>query len=174
MQGSNGHIDKHLLAYVTQQQVDRLCNGVQAAKGKAALLQAELAKIETRRKRRLSTAQRHRLEEIQDVSLGYALLAELAGLQDALATERRFEKYEETANANGMQFSLLCAILGTDPDDLRKSTAARLLGLKHPCERSQVDSAYRQAAKEYHPDKGGSDRHFRLVTDAYTILTRQG
>jgi hypothetical protein len=48
--------------------------------------------------------------------------------------------------------------------------AASALGLSWPCTKSEVESAYRQKAKEYHPNKGGSPVRFEAIGQARECL----
>ncbi|TFY66767.1 hypothetical protein EVG20_g4309 [Dentipellis fragilis] len=45
------------------------------------------------------------------------------------------------------------------------------LGLSRGCTEAQIKKAYRQASLKHHPDKGGSEEKFKLIAEAYTILS---
>lgn len=50
-------------------------------------------------------------------------------------------------------------------------TPLQILGLDvMPTTTAELKTAYRRAAKTVHPDQGGSDKAFRAVNAAYTIL----
>jgi hypothetical protein len=53
-----------------------------------------------------------------------------------------------------------------------RENALRILGLSLESTAEQVKSAYRRLAKEHHPDVGGDAAAFRLVTEAYSLLTK--
>jgi len=46
-----------------------------------------------------------------------------------------------------------------------------ILGIDKTATRDQIDAAYREKAKKYHPDVGGDAWAFRLVQQAYDLLT---
>jgi len=55
--------------------------------------------------------------------------------------------------------------------DITLSEARQLLGLDPSSTMEQARSAFRAAAKQYHPDKGGDPEMFKRVTEAYEVLT---
>ena len=46
-----------------------------------------------------------------------------------------------------------------------------ILGLEKKCSKEDINSSYRKLAKKYHPDKGGSEHKFKLISEAYHILS---
>ncbi|MFQ3320731.1 MAG: hypothetical protein ACI8UR_002341 [Natronomonas sp.] len=51
------------------------------------------------------------------------------------------------------------------------SEAYRRLGLDAGADESEVKRAYRQKVKEVHPDRGGDEKEFKKITEAYEALT---
>lgn len=47
----------------------------------------------------------------------------------------------------------------------------RILGIHIDAEYEEIRAAYRILAQQHHPDKGGSQREFTLIQEAYTILS---
>tara|TARA_B100000212_G_scaffold134972_1_gene101449 strand:- start:3447 stop:3923 length:477 start_codon:yes stop_codon:yes gene_type:complete len=45
-----------------------------------------------------------------------------------------------------------------------------ILGLEKNCSKEDIKSSYIKLAKKYHPDKGGCENMFKLVSEAYNIL----
>lgn len=45
-----------------------------------------------------------------------------------------------------------------------------VLNLKSDCTKKDIKKAYRSLAKKFHPDKGGDEELFELITHAYNIL----
>ena len=45
------------------------------------------------------------------------------------------------------------------------------LGISRSASHDEIKKAYRNAAREHHPDKGGDDTKFKEITNAYEILT---
>ncbi|KAA1466814.1 TPR-like protein [Dentipellis sp. KUC8613] len=45
------------------------------------------------------------------------------------------------------------------------------LGLSRGCTEAQIKKAYKQASLKHHPDKGGSEEKFKLIVEAYAILS---
>ena len=45
------------------------------------------------------------------------------------------------------------------------------LGISQSASLDEIKKAYRRAAREHHPDKGGDDTKFKEITNAYEILT---
>lgn len=43
------------------------------------------------------------------------------------------------------------------------------LGLNYPVTQDSIKKAYRRLAREYHPDAGGSEEHFKRLTQAYQV-----
>lgn len=52
----------------------------------------------------------------------------------------------------------------------QRREALRLLGLQDPVEQSEIVSAYRHLARQYHPDLGGDPDAFRFLTLARDLL----
>lgn len=50
--------------------------------------------------------------------------------------------------------------------------AVRVLGLRRPIEPGALKRAYRERAREHHPDRGGDPRTFQQVQAAYELLRR--
>lgn len=48
--------------------------------------------------------------------------------------------------------------------------AAEILGVRQEADAEAIRTAYRAAALRCHPDRGGDDRLFRKVIEAYSIL----
>ena len=46
-----------------------------------------------------------------------------------------------------------------------------ILGVVETATQDEIKKAYRQKAKELHPDKGGDEEMFKKVTNAYDILS---
>lgn len=46
-----------------------------------------------------------------------------------------------------------------------------VLGLKRGATEVEVKKAYRELARKFHPDKGGSEEEFKEINDAYTQIT---
>jgi DnaJ homolog subfamily C member 7 len=46
-----------------------------------------------------------------------------------------------------------------------------ILGLMKDATEVEVKKAYKRAALEHHPDKGGSDEMFQIVAEAYQFLS---
>ncbi|MFZ5597533.1 MAG: DnaJ domain-containing protein [Bacillota bacterium] len=55
--------------------------------------------------------------------------------------------------------------------------ARRILGVPDDADKAKIRLAFRQLAKQYHPDKNGGDEaatdKFKLVSEAYEILIRE-
>ena len=49
--------------------------------------------------------------------------------------------------------------------------AADVLGVPWPCDRETINAAYRQKAKEHHPDHGGNPDLFKAVQSAWETLS---
>ena len=49
--------------------------------------------------------------------------------------------------------------------------AFKILGIANNASREDIDAAYREQAKRYHPDIGGDARAFKQVQEAYEMLT---
>ena len=45
-----------------------------------------------------------------------------------------------------------------------------VLGLQVDCSPQDITKAYRNLAKEYHPDRGGDQRRFHEISEAYDVL----
>lgn len=52
--------------------------------------------------------------------------------------------------------------------------AAALLGVRRDADDAAIKAAYRRAALEHHPDRGGDGERFRLITQAYETLRSDG
>lgn len=52
--------------------------------------------------------------------------------------------------------------------------AVRILGLRRPVEPDALKRAYRERAREHHPDRGGDPRTFQQVRAAYELLRHDG
>lgn len=50
------------------------------------------------------------------------------------------------------------------------AAAAELLGLPLPTDYDAIETAFKTAAKTTHPDKGGTDAHFKRVLAARDLL----
>lgn len=50
----------------------------------------------------------------------------------------------------------------------------RVLGLEQNASRAAIKQAYRRRVLETHPDKGGKESEFRIVQEAYEVLSRVG
>jgi DnaJ-class molecular chaperone len=48
------------------------------------------------------------------------------------------------------------------------------LGIPRTASLDEIKKAYRRAAREHHPDKGGNEEKFKNITNAYEILTDEG
>ena len=46
-----------------------------------------------------------------------------------------------------------------------------ILGLEKGCSKENIKSSYIKLAKKHHPDKGGSEAIFKLIAEAYNILS---
>ena len=57
---------------------------------------------------------------------------------------------------------------------LTVSEAIRILGLRRPVDPDALKRAYRERAREHHPDRGGDPRAFQQVQAAYELLLRSG
>lgn len=55
---------------------------------------------------------------------------------------------------------------------MNKAACESLLGLKPPYDKDDIVKAYRQKAKLYHPDMGGTDKQFRDITEAKEFLLK--
>jgi hypothetical protein len=89
-----------------------------------------------------------------------ALQAEIAA-RDAViqATRDAYDQLEQDTAARIAQLERQLA----GPAGLNGYAAFPLLGLDQPFTKNEVDQAYRQAAKAYHPDTGGSGRQMQLL-----------
>ena len=47
----------------------------------------------------------------------------------------------------------------------------KILNVVENCSQEDVVAAYKNLAKKYHPDKGGTTEEFRLISEAYEVLT---
>ena len=45
-----------------------------------------------------------------------------------------------------------------------------ILGIPSTASQAEIKRAYYQKAKIYHPDKGGDDKKFKALSNAYKIL----
>ena len=60
-----------------------------------------------------------------------------------------------------------------DVEKQRKEARA-VLGLKHDVvDLEVIDKAYKELAKQHHPDKGGDDAEFKAINKAHKILRRE-
>lgn len=50
----------------------------------------------------------------------------------------------------------------------------KILGVPRNAAKEDVKKAYRQLAHKYHPDKGGDERRFKEINEAYQILSDEG
>lgn len=55
--------------------------------------------------------------------------------------------------------------------DIENTKLYELLGLKQGASADEVKKAFRKIAIKEHPDKGGDPQKFRLLTEAYEILS---
>ena len=47
----------------------------------------------------------------------------------------------------------------------------KILNVDEDCSYEDIVKAYKKLAKEYHPDRGGTDEQFKSISEAYEILT---
>lgn len=47
----------------------------------------------------------------------------------------------------------------------------KILGLAKDCEDHEIKKAYRRESLKHHPDKGGDEEKFKLVAEAYAVLS---
>ncbi|KAF5340998.1 hypothetical protein D9611_006095 [Ephemerocybe angulata] len=47
----------------------------------------------------------------------------------------------------------------------------KILGLSKECTESEIKKAYRRESLKHHPDKGGDEEQFKLVSEAYAVLS---
>jgi hypothetical protein len=52
--------------------------------------------------------------------------------------------------------------------------AYRLLNLKGPCSIEDVNKSFKTLAKIHHPDKGGSEKNFKILLEAKETLLKRG
>jgi len=52
----------------------------------------------------------------------------------------------------------------------KRETAMRILGLREGFSLAELKIAYKKAANESHPDKGGTPKEFSMVNQAYEYL----
>lgn len=50
----------------------------------------------------------------------------------------------------------------------------QILGVAPGCSESELKSAYKKAAMQHHPDRGGDEEQFKRVTEAYEIIKNGG
>ena len=65
------------------------------------------------------------------------------------------------------------ALLRVESQD-RPMDPYKILGIERTAARSQIEAAYREKAKKYHPERGGDPWAFEQVQVAYESLTRNG
>ena len=56
---------------------------------------------------------------------------------------------------------------------LNETEACKLLGLSINCNMEQLKSQFKKLAKKYHPDKGGNEYLFNVLSDAYRIMHKR-
>lgn len=56
---------------------------------------------------------------------------------------------------------------------LNESEACKLLGVSINCTIEQLKSQFKKLAKKYHPDKGGDEYLFNVLSDAYRIMHKR-
>merc|ERR1712232_125415 len=79
---------------------------------------------------------------------------------DAENEERGEEPQSETPHANDQRFSVREVAK-------RRTLAAKALGVQKDAGRRTVTRAFRQGAKNAHPDKGGDKARFQVLNEAY-------
>ena len=57
-------------------------------------------------------------------------------------------------------------------EDIRGDAHYVALGIGRDATAAEIKSAYRAAAREHHPDKGGDAEEFKLYAEAYAVPTR--
>jgi len=56
---------------------------------------------------------------------------------------------------------------------LNETEASKMLGLSVNCNMDQLKTQFKKLARKYHPDKGGDEYLFNLLSDAYRILHKR-
>mgnify|MGYP001597733117 FL=1 len=50
----------------------------------------------------------------------------------------------------------------------------KILGVARNATKEEIKKAYRRLAHRYHPDKGGDEKHFKEINEAYQVLSDEG
>ncbi|KAG6829473.1 hypothetical protein H0H87_011344 [Tephrocybe sp. NHM501043] len=108
----------------------------------------------------------------------------------ALRTRARLNLHFEKCDASIADFKSAIENAGgeaTEADiralrgELKKAEAAlkrsktkdyyKILGIARDCSESDIKKAYRRESLKHHPDKGGDEEKFKLVSEAYAVLS---
>lgn len=103
--------------------------------------------------------------DLQDRVLG-ALLAE--GLTDTHEATKRAKKARAAVSA--LRTYLLDQLDAAEQDEHVVDIAAETVGVDFPCTVEELDAAYREKAKQHHPDRGGDSAKFKTLQKAYELL----
>lgn len=52
--------------------------------------------------------------------------------------------------------------------------ARSILGIEHPADEREIKSHFRELAIKHHPDRGGDEKEFKKISEAYTTLITWG
>jgi hypothetical protein len=102
------------------------------------------------------------LERVLEVLEGYVAdrgfpLAVLAGLREAAGgAKQKKSRHKAHSERRGQESDRVAAL--------------HLLGLTPGSSDDEIESAFRKAARRYHPDVGGDPERFRAVVDARNLL----
>ena len=84
----------------------------------------------------------------------------------------RFTARERARRARQTQQNRRRAQRGTVRPGLSRAEARTVLGVAASANQSEIKTAYRQQAKQHHPDsEGGNEEKFKQVTQAYDTLS---
>ncbi|TEB25225.1 hypothetical protein FA13DRAFT_1714051 [Coprinellus micaceus] len=91
------------------------------------------------------------------------------GLEKYDAAVADFKSAIKEANVRALKAELKKAEL-----DLKRSKTKdyyKILGVEKECTEVEIKKAYRRESLKHHPDKGGDEEKFKLVSEAYAVLS---